>query len=314
MKIIAFYLPAFHTTPENDNWWGKGFTEWNHLRNWKPRFPGHKIRKPKTYYNILHRETRLNQANLAKEYGLHGFCVYHYWFSGKKLLEKPYELMLEDGCPDLPFCFCWANENWTRSWSGGDDNILQEQTYSNDWEDHINYLSKFFNHKNYIRVNNKPLFVIYRINDIPDLVGRLEFYREKCDLHISQMKSHFDTSFNNLADCSIDFSPFHISKKSDGPEINYAGCYAGWDNSPRRIEIQDYQTHGCCTVAGFAEELKRSIVRAKGFGTDMIFINAWNEWGEQAILEPDTENEYSYLETLRKQIVTNNKSWELYHF
>lgn len=148
-KIIALYLPQFHTIPENDKWWGNGFTEWTNTRKAKPLFKGHY--QPKTplnenYYDLSDVTVMEKQAELAKKYGVYGFCYYHYWFkNGKKLLEKPIENMLSDKKVKIPFCLCWANENWSRNWNGGNREILMEQDYGNkkDWDKHFEYLLNF---------------------------------------------------------------------------------------------------------------------------------------------------------------------------
>lgn len=172
VKLIAFYLPQFHEIPENNEWWGEGFTEWTNTRKAKPLFKGHnQPREPlyDNYYNLLDSAAKSWQAEIAKQYGIYGFCYYHYWFKGKMLLEKPLEQIIETGEPDLPFCLSWANEPWTRAWDGGEKRILMAQDYGNeaDWEEHFYYLLKAFKDDRYIRVDNKPLFVIYRSKSIP---------------------------------------------------------------------------------------------------------------------------------------------------
>lgn len=175
MKLIAFYLPQFHAIPENDAWWGEGFTEWTNTKKARPLFDGHhQPREPYNnyYYNLLDPETRKWQARIAKKYGIYGFCYYHYWFNGKKLLEKPLEQVIASGEPDLPFCLSWANESWTRAWDAKDKQILIGQEYGDksNWEEHFNYLLNIFRDKRYIKVDNKPLFVIYR----SDLIERCD--------------------------------------------------------------------------------------------------------------------------------------------
>lgn len=177
MKVIAYYLPQFHEIPENNEWWGKGFTEWVNIkkattfdkRQYQPRVPLNK-----NYYDLSDIEVMKWQADLAKKYGVYGFCIYHYWFGGHKLLEKPVENLLEHKEIDIHYCLCWANENWTNQWVSGVSGrkMLIEQTYGGEeeWEAHFNYLLAFFKDERYIKENNKPLLVIYR----PDLVDRLD--------------------------------------------------------------------------------------------------------------------------------------------
>ena len=170
-KILAFVLPQFHTIPENDEWWGEGFTEWTNVRKAQPLFPGHlqpRVPANGRYYNLLDPATMDWQAQLAKTHGLDGFCYYHYWFNGKRLLDKPLDLLLERGKPDFPFCLAWANEPWTRAWAGGDREVLMPQEYGgeSDWRRHFDCLLRFFRDPRYIRVDGKPMLLLYRTNSI----------------------------------------------------------------------------------------------------------------------------------------------------
>ena len=183
MKIITFYLPQFHAIPENDKWWGKGFTEWVNVKKAKSLFEGHeqpKIPLNENYYNLLDADVMRWQVKLAKNYGIYGFCFYHYWFDGHLLLEKPMENYLSDQTLDFPYCICWANENWTNQWVADKHKVLIAQTYGNieNWKEHYDYLSQFFKDKRYIRVNNRPLLVIYRPDLIPNVKDMLEKYVE----------------------------------------------------------------------------------------------------------------------------------------
>ena len=149
MKIIAFYLPQFHCFPENDAWWGTGFTEWNNVRSAQPLFKNHnqpRVPLDNNYYDLTETENLRWQAHLAQKYGVYGFCYYHYWFNGKLLMEKPMEQMLSDKEIQLPFCICWANENWTKAWAKRSKEVLIAQNYENkeDWKKHFEYLEKFF--------------------------------------------------------------------------------------------------------------------------------------------------------------------------
>lgn len=181
MKIVAFYLPQFHTFPENDKWWGKGFTEWTNTKKAKPLFRGHY--QPHTpykehYYDLVEEpDVMVQQAKTAKKYGVDAFCYYHYWFSGGKLLmQKPVERMLQDKKVDIPFCLCWANENWSRRWDGSENSILMAQDYGDksDWERHFEYLLPFFKDERYLKDNQgKPIFLIYKpqlIDTLPELL------------------------------------------------------------------------------------------------------------------------------------------------
>jgi hypothetical protein len=166
MNILALYLPQFHQIKENNEWWGNGFTEWENVKKAKPLFNGHnqpRVPLNSNYYNLLDKKTMMWQISLAKKYGIYGFCVYHYWFHGHLLLEKPMEIFLENKELDFPICFCWANEHWTNAWVSGENKILIEQKFDDpqDWVSHFKYLLPFFKDKRYIKEDNKPLFVIY---------------------------------------------------------------------------------------------------------------------------------------------------------
>ena len=184
-KLIALYLPQFHTIPENDQWWGEGFTEWTNVKKSTPLYEGHdqpRIPLNENFYNLLDDDVKIWQANLAKDHGVFGFCYYHYWFKGgKQLLEKPAEQMLVNKEVDLPFCFCWANENWSRNWDGGNREILMEQDYGgkDDWEKHFQYLLPFFKDERYITVDGKPLFVIYKPEQIIDIYQMMNYFKKR---------------------------------------------------------------------------------------------------------------------------------------
>lgn len=180
-RAIAFYLPQFHPIPENDLWWGKGFTEWTNVTRCAPRFQGHyqpHLPADLGFYDLRLAETRTAQANLAKEYGLSGFCYYHYWFTGRRILERPFQEVLESGQPDFPFCLCWANENWTRRWDGAESEVLLSQTYSEeDDKHHIESLLTAFHDPRYIRINGRPVFAIYRLSQLPQPVRTIALWR-----------------------------------------------------------------------------------------------------------------------------------------
>jgi len=176
IQFLAYYLPQYHPIPENDKWWGKGFTEWTNVTKAKPLFKGHYqpiLPADLGYYDLRVAESREAQAELAKEYGIDGYIYYQYWFgSGKMLLERPAEEMLKMGKPDFPFCFCWANETWKGIWHGVDNpDVLIEQTYEGEtgYRDYFNYLLPFFKDPRYIKIDNKPMFHIYKLHEIPDL-------------------------------------------------------------------------------------------------------------------------------------------------
>lgn len=210
LRVIAFYLPQFHPIPENDKWWGKGFTEWTNVAKAKPLFRGHHqphLPADLGFYDLRYEETRIAQAELAEHYGINGFCYYHYWFNnGTMLLEKPFNEVLSSGKPDFPFCLCWANENWTRRWDGKEKEILMEQNYDTyDPENHMRWLLKAFSDRRYISINGKPLFLIYKIDSIPDLVNKIKIWRSIArengfpELYLCSVKS----VHNKLSDSEI---------------------------------------------------------------------------------------------------------------
>jgi len=172
VRAIAFHLPQFHPIPENDEWWGKGFTEWTNVVRARPRFPGHyqpHLPADLGFYDLRLPEARAAQAELAASYGIHGFCFYHYWFNGRQVLDRPVNEVWKSGEPDFPFCLCWANENWTRGWDGQKANVLIEQRYSAaDDVAHIRSLIPLFLDRRYIRVADRPLFLVYRASELPE--------------------------------------------------------------------------------------------------------------------------------------------------
>lgn len=183
MRALCFHLPQFHPIPENDEWWGKGFTEWTNVAKARPRFPDHyqpHLPSDLGFYDLRLPEARQAQADLAREYGIHGFCYYHYWFSGRRVLERPVDDIVASGQPAFPFCLCWANENWTRRWDGFDQQVLLQQAYSaEDDLAHLRALAKYFRSPNYIRVHGRPLFLVYRASHLPDPAATVARWREE---------------------------------------------------------------------------------------------------------------------------------------
>lgn len=182
-RLFAFHLPQFHPTPENDQWWGKGFTEWTNTAKAKPLFPGHyqpHIPADLGFYDLRLAEARHAQAELAKEYGIEGFCYYHYWFGGRRILERPVNEILLSKEPDFPFCLCWANHSWNSAWQGTNE-MLIEQTYPG-WDDHavhFDWLLQAFMDPRYLKIDGKPIFIIYKPDDIPDVAKVMDFWRER---------------------------------------------------------------------------------------------------------------------------------------
>jgi lipopolysaccharide biosynthesis protein len=220
MRPIAFYLPQFHPIPENDAWWGKGFTEWTNVVKAKPQFKGHyqpHLPADLGFYDLRLSETRQAQAELAREHGIHGFCYYHYWFNGRRLLERPVNEMLASGQPDFPFCLCWANENWTRRWDGFEHEILLKQVYSRDDDlRHIRSLIPVFKDHRYIKVNGKPFFLIYKIGNLPEPAETIRLWREETikagfpDLYLANvecLESEHGAALRLPLDAAVEFAP-----------------------------------------------------------------------------------------------------------
>jgi len=178
-RLIAFYLPQFHPIPENDKWWGPGFTEWTNVAKARPLFPGHyqpRLPGDLGFYDLRLPETRAAQAELARSAGIEGFCYWHYWFAGKRLLERPFNEVLRSGEPNFPFCLGWANQNWSGIWHGAPNRILMEQTYPGpeDHERHFYTLLSAFHDERYIRVHDMPLFVIFQPRELPNVSAFVE--------------------------------------------------------------------------------------------------------------------------------------------
>ena len=229
-KLLAFYLPQFHAIPENDEWWGKGFTEWRNLMRGVPRFAGHyqpRIPRDLGFYDLTDPDVMRRQVELALAAGLHGFCFYYYRFNGRRVLERPIEQLLEDRSLDLPFCLIWANENWTRRWDGAEDQILLRQEYDRkDDAGLIDDLQRHFADPRYIRIGGRPVILIYRIGVVPTPRRTLDRWRELwAERHgeeplifIAQTFEARDPSEYG-ADGAVEFPPHKVAELR--PPINY---------------------------------------------------------------------------------------------
>jgi hypothetical protein len=342
LKIMAIYFPQFHQIPENDAFWGEGFTEWTLLK--KCSDDVQQIKKPHHdlgYYDLLDGSTLKTQETIAKKHGLDGFMYYHYWFDDKPVMYKALEKMLDTNTPDMPFFLSWANESWTRRWDGAEKDVLLEQKYyGGDPEkmtSHYRYLSRFFRSANYVKLHNKPLFIIYRIsvwNDLavkdgwdgieicPTLNG---FADNNTYVHVSKWNSVFEFSpmyvhsnplhreKNNKHVYSYDYDKTwrHIIDSTEGEQpyakTRFLSGYTGWCNAPRRdgMTREKHVTQfGKSTPHKFEKYLKEHLAQyvVSNNHTKIYIINAWNEWNEQAMLEPNHIDAYGYLEALQNAV------------
>lgn len=229
IKPIALYLPQYHMIQENDQWWGEGFTEWTNVKKAVPLFKDHyqpHVPLDQKYYDLSSNEVLIQQADLAKKYGVYGFCFYHYWFNGKLLLEKPLHNLLQSKEPDFPFCLSWANENWTRAWDGQEKQVLMQQSYAlADDLKHIEYLIPFFKDKRYIKIDGKPVFLMYRSELHPNINAATDLWRKEVkkagfpDLYLIRMEN-FKRNINprdHGFDAGMEFAPDY---KLRGKKIN----------------------------------------------------------------------------------------------
>jgi hypothetical protein len=225
IRPIAIYLPQFHPIKENDEWWGKGFTEWTNVVKGRPRFKGHyqpHLPADLGFYDLRLAEVRRQQAELAKQYGVYGFCYYHYWFNGRRILERPFQEVFESKQPDFPFMLCWANENWTRIWDGGENSVLLKQDYSSEDDiNHINSLIPYFKDPRYIKIDGRPVFAIYKDSLFPDVKKTIQTFKSEClkngiDLYLCKFERDRGTipgDPKNLGfDAAIEFQPLSKSR------------------------------------------------------------------------------------------------------
>jgi lipopolysaccharide biosynthesis protein len=226
LRFLAFYLPQFHPTVENDMWWGPGFTEWTNVAKANPLFRGHEqpdLPADLGFYDLRLPETRIAQAVLAAAHGVSGFCYFHYWFEGRRLLGRPFAEVLRSGEPDFPFCLCWANENWSRAWDGKSGEILVEQTYSAaDDQRHIRWLCEAFADHRYVTVDGKPVFLVYRALRLPDARRTTDTWRAEAqragfeDLYLCAVHGGRDQRRDPAAlgmDAAVQFAPFYGLKR-----------------------------------------------------------------------------------------------------
>ena len=344
VKVIAFYLPQFHPIPENDAWWGRGFTEWTNVTKALPRFVGHvqpRLPADLGFYDLRNPDTLHRQADLARRYGIGGFCFHHYWFNGHRLLDTPLDLLLADPSIDLPFCVNWANENWTRRWDGQEQDILLAQHYSP--EDDLafaRHLIPIVRDPRYIQVDGRPLVMLYRPGILPDPLAtmrrwRAEFTRAGLPNPFVVMAQGFgdEDPRPHGMDAAAEFPPHKmrdlhsvnhtldlLDPGFSGHVVNYADVAAGFADMPRpefplfRAVSPSWDNEARkpgrgFTMAGATPALygswlnaacRAAITEATHDDERIVFVNAWNEWAEGAMLEPDRHFGHAYLaETAR---------------
>jgi lipopolysaccharide biosynthesis protein len=266
LEAIALYLPQFHRIPENDAWWGRGFTEWRNVVRGRPLFPGHyqpHLPGDLGFYDLRVPDVRAEQAELAARAGLTGFCYYHYWFGGRRLLGRPFDEMLSSGDPSFPFCLCWANEKWTRRWDGTSGEILIDQAYSRaDDLAHIRWLAPAFEDERYLRVDGRPLFVVYRARSLPDPLATTETWREEAarlglgELFLARVESFPDEHDDPTTigfDAAVEFQP-------DGLHLPTPLRRGAWWDRARKLRLSN-PAFGDRDVFLYGELVERALAK-----------------------------------------------------
>jgi Glycosyltransferase WbsX len=340
-KALAFYLPQYHPIPENDEWWGKGFTEWINVTKARPLFPGHyqpHVPGELGYYDLRVPEVREAQADLARQHGLSGFVYYHYWFHGRRLLERPFEEVLASGSPDFPFALCWANEEWTRNWDGQSGRLLIPQEHSDqDDLDHIRWLCAAFADDRYIKIDGRPLMLVYRPLLLPDARRTTDLWRAEAqkfgfpDLYLSWVEGWGRPPDGPEAygfDATVGFMPpaterlFTPLDSVRGHQVlDYVSAYegvlketppaykrfpsvmVGWDNTARRP--RGATIFDGATPEAYARWLEATVASLADVREEerYLFVLAWNEWAEGNHLEPDQHYGRAFLEATRGALI-----------
>lgn len=349
IRVIAFYLPQFYPTPENDKWWEPGFTEWTNVASAKPFFKGHyqpKLPRDLGFYDLRVPETRERQAQLAREAGIEGFCYWHYWFgNGKRLLSEVFDAVVKSGEPDFPFCLCWANHSWyAKTWKPGAPNkLLMEQTYPGveDYEAHFMHMLPAFKDKRYIKVDGKLLFGVFMGSDIPDcklffdtwnrlaaengLEGFYFFSLAQGQERVDKLKGLGFDSIVADAYLSVVLEIPHIIRKVR--RMFHRPVVVKYPHYIQRA-LEFFKRNNTCTPcilpnydhtprSGFRGELlqdstpedwnklcrmTKEYIQHNDAIDNLLFIKAWNEWGEGNYLEPDRRWGKAYLEETAKAL------------
>jgi len=335
-RIIAFYLPQFHPIPENDIWWGKGFTEWTNMAKAQPFFEGHcqpHLPADLGFYDLRVSESREAQAELARSYSIDAFCYWHYWFAGKQLLERPFKEVVESGRPDFPFCLGWANQTWSGIWHGSPGRILIEQTYPGleDYKAHFDSLVSAFRDSRYFRINGKLLFLIYAPHNLPDAREFTDYWQELAHreglagfhfiAHMVRNPEAYgcQTCVANAPFMEMNAHILKVKALAGGklPQVyhyedlvrhlkeshltgkEHPLVIPNWDNTPRS-GTNGLVLHGS-TPELFGEMMDDAIAKAEHMrdpAERIVFIKAWNEWAEGNHLEPDLLSGHGYLQAV----------------
>ncbi|BBK36535.1 hypothetical protein STAQ_16130 [Allostella sp. ATCC 35155] len=342
VRLVAFYLPQYHPIPENDAAWGKGFTEWTNVARAKPLFPGHHqphLPAELGFYDLRLPEVMEQQAAIAREHGIHAFCHYFYWFDGRRLLERPLEAMLASGRPDMPFCLCWANESWTRRWDGAESEVIVEQSYTPGCFDRLVVdLLPYLEDRRYLRVDDRPLLLIYRPGSIPGIADALAAMRRMAsdhgiDLSIAAVLGFgYTDAPRDGFDFAVEFPPLTLTAaditasvpwtepfqggaydyealltlhlcQPEPPFPTFRTAMVGFDNTARRGA--DASIFLGATPERFESWLAALVARARLTerpNRRLVFINAWNEWGEGNHLEPDQKFGRNWLRACARAV------------
>ncbi len=345
MEVLALYLPQFHPIPENDTWWGKGFTEWTNVAKARPLYRGHaqpRLPADLGFYDLRVSETREAQADLARRYGVTGFCYWHYWFAGHRLLQRPFDEVLSSGTPDFPFCVAWANQTWSGIWHGAPDRVLIEQTYPGPEDDleHFSYLRQAFEDPRYVRIADRPLLFVYQPGGLPDPARFVERWQKMAhdaglgglylvaSLGESDYASHVEDGFDAAVYFHLPFGRdwatrvrermlatglargpkrYPYSEAPVTPPSSLGGrifpsVYPNWDNTPR-LGRRGFVAEGS-TPERFGAQVHRAIeiAEANPPGEQVLVIKSWNEWAEGNYLEPDREFGLGRLKALANQL------------
>lgn len=377
-RVIAYYLPQFHPIPENDKYWGKGFTEWTNVAKAKPLFKGHyqpRIPADLGFYDLRLPEVREQQAQMAREAGIEGFCYWHYWFgNGKRLLQRPFNEVLQSGKPDFPFCLAWANHSWkTSTWeNGGKDRMIVEQRYlgEEDYTMHFQEVLPAFRDKRYITIEGKPLFAIfdpYNFRDVSNFIktwqrlakenGLKGIYfiamsnststlQRNADGTLKRVAPNLQSServYNDLLNLGFDginsfgksraemlymgkyariakkllhqylpFLPTHcinyekITQHFFAPEDSWQNVYPSifpqWDRTPRAGNSEGVYVNATPTTFKKHIQNALNVIKNKDMEHRILFLRAWNEWGEGNYVEPDLKYGHGFLNAIKEAI------------